>query len=426
MEALLEVRDLTAGYPGGPDVLKGVSLTVSPREMLGVVGPNGSGKSTLVRAASRGLHARSGAVKLNGQDVWRMSARDFARRVAVVPQEISCPFDLTALEVVLLGRHPHVGRLHLENASDEKLAMDALASVDAAHLAGRSVRQVSGGERQRVMIARALAQEPELLLLDEPTAHLDVAQQVEIMALVARLAEQRSLAVLAVLHDLNLASAWCGRIAVVHGGHIAADGAPAEVVTEKLLAKVWHARMWVRRHPLTGRPYMLSVPPGYESGQAEQEPGPSVHVICGGGSGGPLLGALLGEGFQVTCGVVNLEDSDEDLCRLMNIPHVVEAPFSSISPASASANLKMALAADVVVLTDFCVGPGNLENLRTALAAAQAGRPVVRLTPAGSQPDYTGGQAQALTDEISQRSQCAGGVEDAVALVRSLLGTSET
>ncbi|HVA90928.1 MAG TPA: ABC transporter ATP-binding protein, partial [Chloroflexota bacterium] len=282
--SLLDIQSLTAGYRRDAPVLHGVSLTADPGEFVGLVGPNGSGKTTLIRAASRSLPPSAGRVMLEGQDAWEMPSREFACRVAVVPQETAVPFDMTSLEIVLLGRHPHVGRLHLENAADEGVALAALESVNAGPLAGRSVKRISGGERQRVIIAKALAQEPRLLLMDEPTAHLDIAQQTEVMSLVARLARERNMAVVAVLHDLNLAATWCDRVVILHEGRVAANGPPAQVITEPLVARVWQARMWVKRHPATGRPYLLPMPPPYEP--EEEEEGvisPLIHVVCGGG-----------------------------------------------------------------------------------------------------------------------------------------------
>lgn len=418
MHPLLSVAGLRTGYIPPREVLRGVSLDVGEGEFVGLVGPNGSGKTTLVRAATRSLKPYTGQVSLRGTDIWSLHAREFARVAAVVPQETAVSFDMTCLDVVLLGRHPHVGRLHLEGAADESVALESMRVVGAEHLADRSILQVSGGERQRVIIAKALAQEPKLLFLDEPTAHLDVANQTEVLSLVSRLAAERGMAVIAVLHDLNLAAAWCRRIAVLHQGAIAADGSPEEVITEPLVSRVWSARMWVRRNPLTGRPFLLPMPPPYE---LEERSGPLVHVVCGGGSGGPVLSALMQEGFRVTCGVVNVGDSDEEICRAMNIPHVAEAPFSPISRERADANRKMALAADAIVLTDFCVGSGNVDNLRMVDEAAAAGRVVVHLSaPDGGGLDYTGGEGEHLLQRIHACSEAAGTVEQMLTHLRQL------
>lgn len=427
MSAQLEIRKVAAGYNRAHPVLKDVSLQLERGRFIGLVGPNGSGKSTLVRTASRGVKPLRGRVLLAGKDIWSYSARDFARRVAVVPQEISVPFDLSCLEIVLLGRHPHVGRLHLETVEDESVALSALDVVGVLPLASRSIREVSGGERQRVMIAKALAQVPEVLLLDEPTAHLDVAQQTAILSLVADLSRERGIAVLAVLHDLNLAATWCEQIAVMDSGRIVEQGAPQDVVTESLLAKVWQARMWVRRNPMTGRPYMLPMPPLFEPDRSD-EGAPTVHVVCGGGSGGPVLTMLMSEGYRVTCGVVNIGDSDEELCRAMNIPHVAEAPFSPISPPRAAANLKMALDADAIVLTDFCLGPGNVDNLRVVMEALKDYKRVISLKSSDSDSgaetaqDYTDGQGSQWLAAIREQAQVVSNPPAVLDALRAQLG----
>jgi len=418
---MLRLSEVTAGYRGGRPVLHRVCADFSPGQITGVVGPNGSGKTTLVRVASRALRPREGSVLLEERDIWRMTARCFARRVAVVTQDTLVPFDLSVLDVVLLGRHPHVGRLHLETREDEDAAMAALEMTGAAHLARRSVLRISGGERQRVAIARALAQEPAVLLLDEPTAHLDLAHQTEVMSLVASLCREKGIAVAAVLHDLNLAAAWCQRLIVLAEGRVEADGPPSAVISESLVAHVWNARMWVRRNPLTGRPFLLPAPPPYEAERHGEGGRPLVHVICGGGSGGPVLSALVHEGFRVTCGVVNVGDSDEELCRAMNIPHAAEAPFSPISPESAEANRRLALDADAVVVTAFCVGPGNLDNLRVALEAHRAGRPVFLLGDCDpGKADYTGGEGKALLTELNARAARVPVVEELLRRLRAL------
>ncbi len=404
MNALLSVRNVSVGYTRETPVLKGVSLDVVRGWVAGLVGPNGSGKTTLVRAASRALRPSEGQVLLDGGSIWSLTAREFARQVAVVPQEVIVPFDQSALEIVMLGRHPHVGRLHLENSADEEAALRALKAVAADHLASRSIRRVSGGERQRVMIAKALVQEPKLLILDEPTAHLDIAHQIEVLSLVSGLARERGISVLAVLHDLNLAAAWCDWMTVLHGGTVAAAGVPGDVITESLLARVWQARAWVRHHPITGRPFLLPMPPPYEPDEKTDDDSLKVHVVCGGGSGGPVLAMLMREGYKITCGVVNVGDSDEELCRSMNIPHTAEAPFSPISSERAAANLKMALEADVVVLTDFCVGSGNLENLRTVDAVLKQGKRVIQLAGSEATIDYTGGEGARLLARIAERA----------------------
>ena len=227
---MLTVRALRVAY-GEREVLRGVDLDVAAGEVVGLVGPNGGGKTTLLRAVTRGVALRAGEVRIGGEDAMRLSAREMARRVAVVPQSPTLPAGFLAREVVVMGRTPYLGFLDQESAVDYEKGDAALASLGAGALAQRRVEELSGGERQNVVLARALAQETPLLLLDEPTANLDVGHQVVIAKLLRRLAAERGLGVLAALHDLTLASLYCDRLVLLAAGSVVAEGAPADVLT---------------------------------------------------------------------------------------------------------------------------------------------------------------------------------------------------
>ncbi len=256
---MLSVRDVHAGYPNRL-VLRGVSLTVRPGELVALVGPNGSGKTTLLRAITRLVPLASGRILLGESDVARMSRRQIAQLVAVVPQGHQLPEGFTALQVALMGRTPLLGFLEDEGPAHLEAARRAMEAAGCDDLAGRPVETLSGGERQRVLLARALAQEPRLLLLDESTAHLDLAHVIASFDLVRRLCERDGLAALAVVHDLTLASAYADRIAVLSDGRIVAEGDPTSVVSEELVRDVYGARSAVLRHPDTGRPAVIPTP----------------------------------------------------------------------------------------------------------------------------------------------------------------------
>ena len=207
----LEVRDVVAGY-GPTDVLRGVSLEARPGEVTGVIGPNGSGKTTLVRMATRGLAPRAGLVRLGGIDPYAVPARRAARLVAVVPQEMAPAFSFSVLELVLMGRSPHHSAWGGGGAEDWAVARRAMVRANVQHLADRPIEELSGGERRRVILAQALAQDAPILLLDEPTTHLDLRHVVDLLALVGSLAREEGRTVLTVLHDLNLAASLCDRV----------------------------------------------------------------------------------------------------------------------------------------------------------------------------------------------------------------------
>jgi iron complex transport system ATP-binding protein len=238
--------------------LEDVSLRVEPGEVVGLLGPNGSGKSTLVKIISGILPHYDGSARVDGVEVRTAPRRDLASMLAVVPQETTFGFPFTVLQTVLMGRHPHLAGLAFETQSDVELARAALGRCGAAHLQDRTIQELSSGERQRVVFARALAQEPRALLLDEPTSFLDIRHQTELYDLVRELATRDHTAVLTVLHDLNLAAEYCDRICLLRRGRVAAAGPTDEVFTYANLTSVFETEVYVDTNDLTGQ--LLVVP----------------------------------------------------------------------------------------------------------------------------------------------------------------------
>jgi iron complex transport system ATP-binding protein len=297
-----------------------------------------------------------------------------------------------------MGRSPWLRPLQLERAEDTEKAWRAMERVGVAHLAERNVRTLSGGERQRVLLARALAQASRLLLLDEPTAHLDLAFQLETLELVRQLARAEGVAVLAVLHDVGTAAGFCDRLVMLCRGRIAAMGTPADVVTSETLRSVYGIEALVREHPVTHRPYVVPLAVRRAAGS----PAGRVHVIAGGGSAGPLYARLLAGGWRVSTGVLNEGDSDLEAARGLGVEVVTAPPFSAIPPEAAAANAAMARGADAVVVAPAPWGRGNVANLRCAVDAAREG---TRVLLVGGDPardrDFTGGEAAALWREAA-------------------------
>ena len=253
---MLEIQSLCVTY-GDKPVLKDISLSVRPGEVLAVIGPNGAGKTTLLRAASGVLLPDQGAVFLDGADMRQFPPEQRARRLAVVPQARSLPPAFTVYQTVLLGRTPYLGWLGQARAQDHAQARQALEHTDLLDLAERRVGALSGGEQQRVLLARALAQDTPILLLDEPTTHLDLQHQSRLLNLVRQLADRRKLAVLLVLHDLNLAALYADRLALLVDGRILATGDPHSVLTEQNLSTVYQVPVQVMTHPAYGTPLIL-------------------------------------------------------------------------------------------------------------------------------------------------------------------------
>ena len=252
----IELRDVWAGY-GDRQVIKGLDLSVERGSVAALAGPNGVGKSTLLRLLSGSLRPSRGMARVEGADINSLSVRERARLVAVVPQNVELPPGTAALEVVLMGRNPHMGLLSWESEMDVDIAVEAMRMTDTDDLLDRRVDELSGGERQRVAIALALAQQTPVLLLDEPTANLDLAYQPAMMTLMRDLASTGKTVVVAV-HDLTLAGQFCDEIALMSGGVMHAVGRPEDVLTEVNIQKAYGADVTVLEHPSTGKPIVVN------------------------------------------------------------------------------------------------------------------------------------------------------------------------
>jgi iron complex transport system ATP-binding protein len=253
---MLRIEGLSTSY-GPRQVLHAISLDVQAGEVLALIGPNGAGKSTLIRAVSGVIPSQGGKVGINGENLLTLTPMRRARLLAVVPQAISLPPAFTVWETVLLGRTPYLNFLGKVSSRDEEIARTALKKVDAFDLSDRHVSELSGGEQQRVLLARALAQATPILLLDEPTVHLDLQYQVSLMEIVRTLAHEDKMAVLIALHDLNLAARYADRVALIVAGEIKAAGTARQVLTPEIISKAYHLEVKVIPHPFVDAPLVL-------------------------------------------------------------------------------------------------------------------------------------------------------------------------
>lgn len=252
---------MSVSYARGVRALDGISLTAQPGEICAVLGPNGAGKSTLVRLLSGTLKADHGRVAILGESIDSLDRRAIARRVAVVPQTVEVSLGFTVREVVMMGRAPHQGVWMRASPADESAVERALVACDLTELRGRPVAELSGGEQKRVAIARALAQEAKILLLDEASAHLDVRHSIAVHEVVRREVEERRLACVAVLHDLNVAAQYADRVALLKAGRLVALGRVEEVMTYARLKDVFEAELYVGVNELDNARYFLPVRP---------------------------------------------------------------------------------------------------------------------------------------------------------------------
>ncbi|MBU2567395.1 MAG: ABC transporter ATP-binding protein [Elusimicrobia bacterium] len=255
---MLEIKGLACGYDS-KFFLRDINLKVNSGEFVGIIGPNGSGKTTLLRAVTRILDVRQGEILLDGTNVKKMSYREISKKIAVVSQGTDVRF-ITVEDFVLLGRLPHYRRFQfLESKRDMEIARDCLTVTGIIKLSNQLMDEISSGEKQLAFIARALAQEPELLLLDEPTAHLDITHQVGILSLIRKLNKEMGLTVIVVLHDLNLAGEYCDRLVLLNNGRLHKSGSPVEVLTYETIEDVYKTRVVTGENPVTTRPHIFLV-----------------------------------------------------------------------------------------------------------------------------------------------------------------------
>jgi iron complex transport system ATP-binding protein len=252
----LEMEKVTLGYNHHP-VMQDISFRASPGELVGLIGPNGCGKSTIIKALSHVINPQSGKVLIDRRDISAIPRKELACLVGVVPQLPLLPSTFTAFEIVLMGRNPHMGLFQSEGRRDWEMAWEAMEKTGTESLANRYINELSGGEIQCVLIARVLVQETKAILLDEPTANLDIGRQREILDLIRKLCAESKLTVLAAIHDLNLAAQYCDRLLLIHDRHIHAEGTPSEVITEANIKQVYGAENCVYNHPVNGLPTVL-------------------------------------------------------------------------------------------------------------------------------------------------------------------------
>jgi len=256
MNTILKIKNLSCGY-GRNEIIHDISFSVEEGEFIGIIGPNGAGKTTLFRAITKLLDIAAGEIFYCAKNIHSLSTKEIARGIAVLPQGIELNFSFTVEEFVLMGRYPHKKRFERLNADDYGIVRNALALTDTEEISRQRINELSGGEKQRVLLAQALAQQPKLLLLDEPTSHLDIGHQVNIMDLLRDLNRRYRITILVVLHDLNLAAEYADRLILLNRGRIFKSGNPYEVLTYQNIEEVYQTVVVVRENPLSHKPYIL-------------------------------------------------------------------------------------------------------------------------------------------------------------------------
>lgn len=390
--------------PGSPALLSNLDFEVRAGEMVAVIGPNGAGKSTLLNILLGFQQGYSGSVEFLGRELSGISPSDMARRRAYIPQENEPPLRLSVSDLMELssGTGPAADRRAIEKLFDE---------LSISRLFERQMSELSGGESRLVQLAFALSRDPEVLLLDEPVSSLDVANQKIFFdrlagAVKARRSapDARKLTVVAVLHDLNLAAYYSDRIMLVGGGGILKFAAPLEVLNAGTLGSIFF-RGDGRSQAAAGGSTVPAVAgaPAFRNFQSGVRPSRRAHVICGGGSGIDVISALSRAGYEVSAGVVNIGDSDWDLCRTNSIEVVEEEPFRAISQSSAARNAACIEKSDIVVVCAFPLGLGNLSNLEfIENERLIKGKKIFSEFGDGSGRDFTSGGAAPLIKKLAE------------------------
>ncbi len=366
----------------GMEILKGIGFEAHKGEFIGLIGPNGAGKTTLLKCIN-GINKGTGVIELKGWSLEGMNSRETACEVSLMHQNTTVSFPFTSMDIVMSGRYPHLKRLQGESKEDFRIAEGYMKYTDTYKFKDKPINQISGGERQRVLFAKALTQETDLLLLDEPAASLDIAHEEQIFKYCCELSASGR-TIVAAVHDLKIAVRYCSRLLLMKEGEIIADGGPEEVLTSENLSRAYGVNALVYRNRITG---MMDY---YIHGMEHEAAQKSVHIIGGGGSASAVIRLLFENGCRITAGVFAHGDSDVSCAEIFGIDCLVCQPFSEISEESYGENVKRIAAADMTILCDM---PFGIQNLRNLSAAGHARKLVIIEDSDPASRDFTGGKA---------------------------------
>lgn len=396
---IILVKNLSFSYDK-KEVLHDLSFNIAGGDFIAILGPNGSGKSTLVNLISKVLKDYQGKIEIKGTDIKKLSSYDVAKMVAVVPQYTSPCFNFTVFEMIMMGRFPYTSRFGTEKTEDFNMVRAVMERTETSSFADRKYSELSGGEKQRVIIAQALAQNSPILLLDEPTSHLDINFQIEFMNLFLSLNKQENRTVVGIFHDINLAIQNSRKIMLLKEGRIYNFGSVEETISRENISRVFGSDVFVGKNPVTKKLYVSPVfnpAASMETKGREVKKQLRVHVIGGGGAASQVINLLYSAGYKVSCGVVNTLDTDHSTAQMLKIPYVSEAPFSPISKESQNKNLEFIRSSEIVILPGVEFGHGNFSNLLSVKEALKSSKKVIIIDEKNiSKRDYTGGKAEKL------------------------------
>ena len=392
----LEIKNLEFGY-NEDLVIKGVSFNIEKGKFVSIIGPNGSGKSTLLKTINHLYIPTKGSILVDGININNMKKRDLAKKIALVPQDTVVDYDFTVEEIVLMGRHPYKNRFQKEDEGDYKIINESLEMTNTLKLKKRLITEISGGERQRVIIAKALAQKPTIILLDEPTSHLDINHQMDILNLLRKLNKEHGTTIVLVIHDINLAARYSDEIILINKGEISDMGKPEDIITNNNIESIYNLKVAIEKNKYTDTTYITPIEiRNQESINSKTK----IHIISGGGSGQEVVNKLYLEGYDLSLGVLNVGDTDWNHGKSLMLPIVEEIPFTKISEESYSENLGQINKSDIIVITNTPIGFGNMKNLLAAYQGLKLGKPVYYIKGNRDNNDYTNGEATELIDKM--------------------------
>ncbi|MQG20540.1 MAG: ATP-binding cassette domain-containing protein [SAR202 cluster bacterium] len=382
------------------ELLNNLDFSINEGDFVGLIGPNGAGKTTLLKAISKLLKIKSGTITINGNDLDEISAKALARSVGQVQQIAPNTHGFKGIEVVLMGRYPHLNKFQVERESDREIARTAMDFTQTLDFSERSVSTLSGGEQQRIFIARALAQQGDTLLLDEPTANLDLQHQTRIFDQVKILAK-KGITILAAIHDLNVAARYCNRLILMRNGSILKDGKPEEVLTSRNIQKAFDVETAVYIDPVNHQLTIHPIAHITENAQIIKN-GKRIHLISGHSSGTEIMHILHRRGMKVTVGVLNNDDVDQTTASSLGIENVSIPPFTPIDNESYHRNNRLIAEADATIMTNIPIGPSNIRNVESLRHAKH----VISLneTPLETR-DHTHNQATKIIASLKSISQ---------------------
>ena len=412
-----EVLNLTVRL-SGKLILDNVSFSAEHGALITLIGPNGSGKTTLLRAIGGLLDDLEGSVCIDGEEISSMNAGSIGRKIAFVPQNPPETHNFTTSDIVSMGRYPHTGRFQMESSGDGEIVENAMSVTDVLALRNHKVSELSGGERQRVFIARALAQNTSIIIMDEPTANLDIQYQLKILKLM-REYSRRGVCIVTAIHDLSLASRYADSMVLLNKGKIVSTGLPQDVLNSDNIEQSYGVSALVYKDPLTGKTTFSTNDEHRTTVDFQSES--TVHVICGGGTGGRLIHSLKEAGLIVTAGPLGSGDTDRMVADILGVNYIPTMAFAPIGTDVFSIHGEMVKDADLVILCDMPISPNNVKNLE---AAKLANNLIVFGESELGERDLTEGLASVIYRELKP-SYRNSNVDSVVAKVQSIVNPAK-